>query len=86
MVRLLMDALIAVDAWSYTCLAPWWRRILMNHVDVSNVDCAMRTMLTFILDLLTARLMAIIVEEDVSPHMAMHFTMLGIALVVTMCA
>ena len=81
-----MDALIAVDAWSYTCLAPWWRHNLMDHVNITNVDGAMRTMLTFILVMLMAHLVAIIVEEDVPSHMAMHFTTLGIGLVVKFCA
>ena len=51
-----------------------------------HVDGAMRTMLTFILDLLTAHLIGIIVEEDVPSHVAMHFTTLGIGLIVTICA
>jgi hypothetical protein len=83
MIRLLMDALIAVATWSNTCLAPLWWRILMNHVDISS---AMKTMLTFILVLLTVRLVAIILEEDVPSHVAMHFSTLGIGLVVTICA
>ena len=57
-------------------LAPWWRHILMDHVNITNVDGAVRMMLTFILDLLTARLTAIVVEEDVSSHVAMCFTTL----------
>ena len=55
-------------------------------MNITNVDGAMRTMLTFILVMLTASLIAIIVEEDVSSHVAMCFTTLGIGLVVTMCA
>ena len=81
-----MDALIAVDARSNICLAPWWRHILMNHMDISSIDGAMRMMWTFILVLLMSRLMAIIVEEDVPSHVAMYFTTLGIGLVVTICA
>ena len=86
MVHLLMYALIAVNAWRNMFLASWWRHILLYHVDIINADGAMRTMLTFILDLLTASLIAIIVEKDVSSHVAMCFTTLGIGLVVTMCA
>ena len=67
-------------------LAPWWRHILLYHVDISNMDGAMRTMLTFILVLLTVRLVVIIVEEDVPSHVAMCFTTLGIGLMVTMWA
>ena len=67
-------------------LASWWRHILMDHVNITNVDGAMRTMLTFILVMFTAYLMAIIVEEDVPSHMAMCFTTLGIGLLVTICA
>ena len=58
----------------------------MDHVNITNVDCTMRTMLTFILVMLTTCLIAIIVEEDVSSHVAMCFTTLGIGLVVTMWA
>ena len=86
MIRVLMDALIAVDARSITCLALWWRRTLMNHVDISNVYGAMRTMLTFILVWLMARLVAIIIEEDVPSHVVMHFTTLGIGLIFTIGA
>ena len=86
MVHLLMYARIAVNAWRNMFLAPWWRHILMDHVNITNVDGAMRTMLTFILDLLTASLIAIIVEEDVPSHVAMCFTTLGIGLIVTMWA
>ena len=86
MVHLLMYALIAVNGWRNMFLAPWWRHTLLDHVNITNVDGAMRTMLTFILVLLTTRLMAIIVEEDVSSHVAMCFTTLGIGLVVTICA
>ena len=86
MVHLLVDALIAVNAWRNVFLAPWWRHILLYHVDIINADGAMRAMMTFILDLLTASLIAIIVEEDVPSHVAMCFTTLGIGLIVTMWA
>ena len=66
-------------------VAPWRRHILLNHVNITNVVGAMRTMLTFILGLLMARLTAIVVEEDVPSHVAMCFTTLGIVLVVTIC-
>ena len=66
-------------------LAPRWRHILLDHVNITNADGAMRTMLTFILVMLTASLITIIVEEDVSSHVAMCFTTLGIGLVVTIC-